>query len=93
MANTPIHILYLRASGEQICKAYKQIIQDSVQEIRFSYNKYHLTKINRPNGYYKAFFKLGIYSHLDNTSKETKGFTRGKSSFSPKYSPLAQVTG
>ena len=66
------HLVSKSESGEQVCKAYKQIIQDSVQEIRFTYNKKHLTKIKRSHGGEKAFFKLGIYSHLDNTSKETK---------------------
>ena len=71
------HLVSKSESGEQICKAYKQIIQDSEQEIRFSYNKYHLTnKSNRPNGYHKAFFKLGVYSHLDKTSKETKALLK-----------------
>ena len=47
-----------------------------VQDIHFSKNRYHY-KLGKDN-YPKAWFKLGIYSHLENTSKETQNLFREK---------------
>jgi len=71
------HLVSKSEGGDQICKAYKQIIQDSAQEVRFSYNEFHLTNSQRPNLGEKAFFNLGKYSHLVNTSEETKALLEG----------------
>ena len=67
------HLVCKSEGGEIISRAYDQIIQNSMQEIRFSYNKYHLTDANVGYNYgWKAFFKLGIYSHFGNTAEGTK---------------------
>ena len=68
------HLVSVDEGGKQIFDGYNFIIKDIKQDIKFSDNKYHFSDTIKEgtNLGPKTWFSLGIYSHLDNTSTETK---------------------
>ena len=68
------HLVSFSDGGIEISEGYKFIIDHIKSEIKFSLNKYHFINSIKQgsNSGPKTWFSLGIYSHLPNTSVETK---------------------
>jgi hypothetical protein len=68
------HLVSFSDGGIEISEGYKFIIDHIKSEIKFSLNKYHFINSTKQgsNSGPKTWFSLGIYSHLPNTSVETK---------------------